>query len=54
VRRGHQKLLRQIHSEYQKITLHEERILKYGTTTPHKERTRILLELYRTLTKHNG
>lgn len=53
-RRGHQKLLRPIFAEYQKIELHDERLEMHSAITPHKERTRILLELYRTLTKQNG
>lgn len=53
-RRGHQKLLRPIFSEYKKVELHDERLLQHTTITPQKERTRILLEMYRALTKHRG
>ena len=53
-RRGHQKLLRPVFAEYQKIELHDERLLQHSEVTPHKERTRILSELYRALTKHHG
>ena len=53
-RRGHQKLLRPVFAEYQKLELHSERLAGQSAITPHKERTRVLLELYRTLTKTNG
>ncbi len=53
-RRGHQKLLRSIFAEYQKIELHDERTRRNTEVTPQKERTRILLELYQTLIKTNG
>jgi len=49
--RGHQKLLPKIFSEYQKLQLTKERITKHKEATPEEERTRILLELYRKLTK---
>jgi F0F1-type ATP synthase delta subunit len=51
-RRGHEKLLRQIFAEYEKLVLHQTRMARYREVTPHKERTRILLELYKTLTHH--
>lgn len=49
-RRGHEKLLPRIFSEYQKLVLGEKRLAAHKKVTPEKERTRILLELYRTLT----
>ena len=53
-RRGHQKLMRPVFAEYQKIELHGERLASQSSITPQKERARVLLELYRTLTKING
>ena len=53
-RRGHQKLLRPIFAEYQKIELHSERLASQISITPQKESARVLLELYRALTKTNG
>lgn len=50
-KRGHQKLLPRIFSEFQKIQTAQERSAKYQETTPEQERTRVLLELYRKLTK---
>jgi hypothetical protein len=50
-RRGHQKLLPKIFSEYQKLQLAKERIAQHKTLTPQQERTRQLLELYRKLTQ---
>ncbi|MSR70661.1 hypothetical protein EXS62_01320 [Candidatus Kaiserbacteria bacterium] len=49
-RRGHEKLLPHIYSEYQKLVLQEHRLKEHKKVTPEKERTRVLLELYRTLT----
>jgi hypothetical protein len=51
-RRGHEKLLPQIFAEYQKIVLHRQRLALHQKATPQKERTRVLLELYRKLTHH--
>lgn len=48
-RRGHTKLLPRILSEYEKLFLKEERMKRYANPTPEEERTRVLLELYRTL-----
>ncbi|HEX8994033.1 MAG TPA: hypothetical protein VF803_02145 [Candidatus Paceibacterota bacterium] len=48
-RRGHSKLLPRIFAEYQKLALKKERVALHTRVTPEKERTRILLELYRTL-----
>lgn len=50
-KRGHEKLLPKIFNEYQKLQLAQERIEKHKTLTPEQDRTRILLELYRKLTK---
>lgn len=50
-KRGHQKLLPKIFNEYQKLQLMQERVHKQNAVTPEQERTRILLELYRKLTK---
>ncbi len=49
-RRGHEKLLPKIFSEYQKLALAEKRRERAATVTPAAEKTRILLELYRKLT----
>lgn len=48
-RRGHEKLLPRIFSEYQKLVLQQKRLEAHKKITPEKERTRVLLELYRTL-----
>jgi F0F1-type ATP synthase delta subunit len=49
-RRGHQKLLPRIMSEYEKLdTAHQRRDL-YATVTPQMERTRVLMQLYKKLT----
>jgi hypothetical protein len=48
-RRGHQKLLPKILSEYEKLeTAHKRRDL-YSTVTPQMERTRTLMQLYKKL-----
>jgi hypothetical protein len=49
-RRGHERLLPKIYSEYQKISVQDERLKIHKKVTPEKEQTRILLELYRKLT----
>lgn len=49
-RRGHLKLLPQILAEYKKLEEHDARIAKHKEETPEQAQTRILLELYRTLT----
>ena len=49
-RRGHEKLLPRIYSEYKKLVLAEHRRKQAATVTPAAEKTRILLELYRKLT----
>ncbi len=51
VRRGHQKLLPRIFSEYQKLLLSRERRESRATETPEQKQTRVLLELYQKLTK---
>ncbi len=48
-RRGHSKLLPQIYREYQKIVLQKKRHEAHARSTPARERTRVLLELYRKL-----
>ncbi len=48
-RRGHIKLLPSIFAEYQKLQLHRERLDMHSKVTPERERTRILLELYKKL-----
>ncbi len=53
VRRGHQKLLHKIYSEYERLLLKEKRSKSYQTVTPEQERTRVLLELYRNLIQTN-
>lgn len=49
-RRGQEKLLPQIFAEYKKLVLGAERLAAHKKVTPELERTRTLLELYRTLT----
>lgn len=48
-RKGHQKLLPRIFAEYAALLERKERSSRYATSTPEQERTRKLLELYRTL-----
>ena len=48
-RKGHQKLLSRILSEYRRISDQKERFDGYRVITPEHEQTRTLLELYRTL-----
>jgi len=48
-RRGHLKLLPNIVSEYQKLHIAKERAARNSAVTPEKERTRILLGLYKKL-----
>ena len=50
-RRGHEKFLPQIYTEYQKLALREKRLARHKKVTPEQERTRILLELYRALSR---
>ena len=47
--RGHLKLLPQIYSEYEKLALGKKRLDLHKKVTPERERTRVLLELYKTL-----
>ncbi len=53
-RRGHEKLLPSIFSEYERLAEKHERLEGYKKTTPEKERTRVLLELYQKLIQHHG
>ncbi|OGC84357.1 hypothetical protein A3F55_01660 [Candidatus Adlerbacteria bacterium RIFCSPHIGHO2_12_FULL_53_18] len=48
-RRGHEKLLQQIYTEYKRLVEEEKRLQEYKKITPEKEQTRILLELYQKL-----
>jgi hypothetical protein len=48
---GRIALLPRIFAEYQKILLKRQRSKQYAKVTPEGERTRILLDLYRTLVK---
>ena len=50
-RRGHKSLLPRIYHEYKKLSLRRERLESQRHVTPEAERTRMLLELYRTLIK---
>lgn len=50
-RRGHQRLLPRIFTEYQRLQLSKERSEKQQAVTEGEERTRVLLELYRKLTQ---
>lgn len=49
-RRGHLKLLPQILAQFQKLGEHDARMARHKKETPEQAQTRILLELYRTLT----
>ena len=49
-RRGHEGLLRTIFSEYELLALKEKRLKMHARVTPEKERTRVLLQLYKKLT----
>lgn len=49
-RRGHEKLLPKIYSEFELLALKQERSKAHSTVTPEQERTRVLLELYKKLT----
>ena len=48
-KKGHTKLLPQIFARYTQIIEIQERSEAYKKVTPEGERTRVLLELYRTL-----
>ena len=48
-RRGHDELLPHIAHEYEKLQLGSERSKRAAATTPEKERTRVLFELYKKL-----
>lgn len=51
-RRGHHKLARRILAEYEKLQVHRERSERQSAVTPERERTRVLLELYKKLTQN--
>jgi hypothetical protein len=48
-RRGHEKLLSKIFTDYESLTLKEKRSKAHRTVTREQERTRVLLELYKKL-----
>ena len=48
-RRGHEKLLPRIFSEYKKLLLGRERAQVYREVTPQMRRTGVLLQLYQKL-----
>lgn len=48
-RRGHEKLLPKIYSEFEKLHIKEKRLVEHKKITPEAERTRTLLELYQKL-----
>lgn len=48
-RRGLAKLLPRILAEYEKLELYHRRLAAHKRVAPEAERTRVLLELYRTL-----
>ena len=48
-KRGHIKLLPKIFSEYQKLTIQQERSAQHNNVSPEKERVRVLLGLYKKL-----
>jgi F0F1-type ATP synthase delta subunit len=48
-RRGHDKLLPQIYAEYEKLSVAAKRLEMHKAITPEKERTRILVDLYKKL-----
>lgn len=47
--RGHEALLPKIFAEYQKLELRAQRRARAAEVTPERERTRVLLELYKKL-----
>ena len=53
-RRGHEQLLPRIFREYQKLELGKQRAEESKRITPEAEQTRILLELYKKMTKHSS
>lgn len=48
-RRGHEKLLPQIYAEYEKLVTAQKRLDMHKAVTPEKERTRVLVDLYKKL-----
>ena len=48
-RHGHEKLLPNVYEEYKKLLTAQERLAMHKRSTPGKERTRILIELYQKL-----
>jgi F0F1-type ATP synthase delta subunit len=48
-RRGHEKLLPRIYSEFEKLQIKENRLTEHKKVTPEAARTRMLLELYQKL-----
>ncbi|HYF13207.1 MAG TPA: hypothetical protein VD928_02845 [Candidatus Paceibacterota bacterium] len=48
-RRGHEKLLPRIFSEYEKLVAREERAQQFARINPKEEQKRILIELYQKL-----
>lgn len=53
-RRGHEKLLPHILSEYEKLEMADKRTKRAKEVTPERERTRILFELYKKLIAQPG
>ncbi len=54
LRRGHEKLLPRIFTEYERLVEKKGRLEEYKKVTPEKERTRVLLELYKKMIQHHG
>lgn len=48
-RRRHERMMPRIFAEYQKLLLANKKLATHKKITPHKERTRTLLELYQKL-----
>ena len=53
-RRGHRALMPRIYAEYAKLQERRERRERAQVVTPAEERTRVLLELYKKLTRSGG
>lgn len=53
-RRGHNKLLPQIATELERLEVARGRAARAREATPGRERTRVLFELYKHLTRHSA
>lgn len=53
-RRGHEKLLPHIATELERLEVAHTRTARAKEATPERERTRVLFELYKHLTRHTA